>query len=161
MPTPPLTDAECLAALDAFRRHHKAYQPAADELGLKKTGLEYRIKVGRARGLDVDPAIKESMAAVGTGLVPALAWAKTKSKDGTSYSVLLKPGQDDGESLLDRIREAMSCVEAIPAIPAPDHCDDDLLTLYPIADAHLGMMAWGKETGEDYNTQIGHDRIIS
>jgi len=31
---------------------------------------------------------------------------------------------------------------------------DDLLTVYPLADFHLGMHAWGKETGEDYDIKI-------
>lgn len=46
-------------------------------------------------------------------------------------------------------------------VPPPDYHDDDLLTLYPIADAHLSMMAWGKETGENYNLDIASKRIIS
>jgi hypothetical protein len=33
------------------------------------------------------------------------------------------------------------------------------LTLYPLADAHVGMMAWSKETGEDYDTAIACNRI--
>ncbi len=35
------------------------------------------------------------------------------------------------------------------------------MTVYPIADAHIGMMAWGKETGEDYNTKIAVARLQS
>jgi hypothetical protein len=55
---------------------------------------------------DIDPAIRDSMAAVGTGLVPALAWAKTKFEDGTSYSVLLKPAAEDLPSIMGQMRDA-------------------------------------------------------
>jgi hypothetical protein len=46
-------------------------------------------------------------------------------------------------------------------VPAPDMADADLLTIYPLADAHVGMLAYGKETGESYNTDIAADRIRS
>jgi hypothetical protein len=63
--------------------------------------------------MHLDPAVKDSMDAVGTGMVPALVWAKTKSQDGTSYSTLLKPVQDDPDDLLgsyqDSVRRHRAC----------------------------------------------------
>lgn len=50
---------------------------------------------------------------------------------------------------------------AAPAVVPPSHKAKDLLTLYPIADAHIGMMAWGKETGEDYDTGKAVARLQS
>ncbi len=44
-------------------------------------------------------------------------------------------------------------------IKAPKVTNYDLLSVYPIADQHLGLMAWGRETGEDYDLQIGCDRL--
>jgi hypothetical protein len=36
-----------------------------------------------------------------------------------------------------------------------DEADDDILVEYPIGDPHVGMLAWGKETGgEDYDLEI-------
>jgi predicted DNA-binding protein (UPF0251 family) len=49
---------------------------AAKALGISRAALRWRIAMAER---DIDPAIRDSMAAVGTGLVPALAWAKTKS----------------------------------------------------------------------------------
>jgi len=37
---------------------------------------------------------------------------------------------------------------------APKVDTDDLLTTYPIGDHHLGLLAWSKETGEDYDISI-------
>jgi len=37
--------------------------------------------------------------------------------------------------------------------------DQDFLSVYPIADQHLGLLAWGRETGEDYDLKIGSDRL--
>lgn len=46
-----------------------------------------------------------------------------------------------------------------PSISPADPLDDDLLTLYPIADPHLGMLAWGEEGGENYDLKIAEDRL--
>jgi hypothetical protein len=41
-----------------------------------------------------------------------------------------------------------------PAPAAPKQTDSDSLTVYPLTDLHLGMLAWGKECGEDYDLGI-------
>lgn len=44
-------------------------------------------------------------------------------------------------------------------IDPPAHTDGDLLSVYPIADQHVGLLAWGRETGENYDLKIGADRL--
>ena len=124
----------------------------AAELGINERTLrEYR---ARHR----DPAIEDAKKAVNTTLEPALVWAKTKSDDGTSFSVLLKPAPV-GDNFLERVREMFEDIAPANSVPVPAFVEEDLLTVYPIADAHVGMLAWGKETGEDYDTKKGADRI--
>jgi hypothetical protein len=41
-----------------------------------------------------------------------------------------------------------------PRIDVPRHNTEDQLAFYPISDWHLGMMAWGKETVEDWDLDI-------
>jgi hypothetical protein len=36
----------------------------------------------------------------------------------------------------------------------------DLLACYPVGDLHLGMLAWGKETGADYDLKIGENLLV-
>jgi hypothetical protein len=128
---------------------------AAKTLGISRAGLRWRLEMAKR---DIDPAIRDSMAAVGTGLVPALAWAKTKSENGTSYSVLLKPAVDDLPSIMDQIRDAFEDMKAAPKITPPAHVVDDLCTVWPLMDVHFGMLAWGRETGgPDYDTKVAAD----
>lgn len=44
-------------------------------------------------------------------------------------------------------------------IPAPKNIDADLMSVYPIADQHHGLLSWGKETGENYDLEIGSKRL--
>lgn len=39
--------------------------------------------------------------------------------------------------------------------------NDELLNLYIITDYHLGMLAWGEETGADWDLQIAEDMLVS
>ena len=41
----------------------------------------------------------------------------------------------------------------------PAYVDEDLLSVYPIADQHNGLLAWGLETGESYDLKIGEARL--
>lgn len=146
-------------AVEAFKRVGSV-SGAANELGVNLR--DFRRLLERAGwGPDVrqafllDPAIKDSMAAVGTGLVPALAWAKTKSQDGTSYSVLLKPPPMNEAAILDRIRDAFEGMQAADPVVAPDQVVGDLCSVYPLMDVHLGLHAWGRETsGDDYDIKL-------
>ena len=128
---------------------------AAEALGISRAGL--RDRLDRAKR-NIDPAIQASMEAVGTGLVPALAWAKTKSEDGTSYSVLLKPAAEDLPSIMEQMRDAFDGMQAAPKITPPEHVVSDLCTVWPLMDVHFGMLALGRETGgPDYDTKVAAD----
>jgi len=43
--------------------------------------------------------------------------------------------------------------------PAPTTSDADLATLYPLADLHVGLLSWQKETGFNYDLKIGRKTI--
>ena len=109
-----------------------------------------------------DPAIKESMLAAGTEMVPQLAWAKTKSADGTSYSVLLKPEkQEEVENIWEDIRDRLNEIEPLPEIKAPVLPHPGFANVIPIFDAHLGMRADKELSGEDYNLNIATQKLRS
>lgn len=56
--------------------------------------------------------------------------------------------------------------KSLPPIPDPWDdpnywADDSLCTIYPIADLHLGMYAWAKECGADYDCDIASRSVLS
>lgn len=42
-----------------------------------------------------------------------------------------------------------------------NHSVEDKLIVYPLADLHIGMLSWSKETGEDYNLEIAENTLKS
>lgn len=64
------------------------------------------------------------------------------------------------EDFLSVVRKAFDGYEGLSTIStAPQFCDEDLLTIYPIVDLHLGLYAWGRETGHDYDLTIASDLL--
>lgn len=45
-------------------------------------------------------------------------------------------------------------------VPAPRRVDRDLLSVYPIADPHIGMLSWAPQTGADYDLKIATERLL-
>lgn len=64
----------------------------------------------------------------------------------------------DSERLAEMMREGFAAMTAdLPRVAprkASGQWRSDLLTVYPIGDPHIGMYAWGEETGEDWDLGI-------
>lgn len=128
---------------------------AARELGIRACTVQ---KI--AREMDRDPAIATGMEAIGTGIVPSGMWVKTgKDEDGVSRSIYLRPQQEAAEDVLERIKAAFEGIEPAKPVAPPEAVMADLCTTYGIADAHVGLRSWAKETGSDYDTDIAAERI--
>jgi len=57
--------------------------------------------------------------------------------------------------MLDVIRAHVEeHVRPLPPIQCPTACDAEMMTLYPLGDPHIGMLAWAEETGENFDVEI-------
>lgn len=142
----------------AWQDHHAAGKSKAEcarYLGISENTFREWLRGYLARRPDSDPAIRSSMEAIGTYMVPQLAWSKTRTrKDGTQqtdYSVLLKPPELPDDTL-DRIRDAFNGLKAAKPARPPKSVRDNLISVWPVMDMHFGMHSWGRETGgPDYD----------
>lgn len=131
------------------------HSDVADALGWEWKKAKRHVQCG-LEARERDPAITAGMEAVGTGITPSGMWVKTKpGDDGVGYSVYLRPAQEEPEDALERIKAAFEGMEPAAPVIAPDAVLDDLCTVYPVMDMHLGMHAWGAETGDqDYDLKL-------
>lgn len=75
--------------------------------------------------------------------------------DGRVMAKWVKTREGAGDGLVEGLRAAFAEYDGrAPQIASPEVADDDLLTIYPLPDLHLGMYAWGRETGEKYDVPI-------
>jgi hypothetical protein len=82
--------------------------------------------------------------------------------DGSVLSQWVKT-KEDFEHRLEAIKEAAAeLAEKVPRLPplaAPALAIDSLATVYTITDAHVGMLAWREETGEDWDLKIAENTL--
>lgn len=145
-------------AVDAINTHG-SQKKAAEALGISRGTLRGRLERAQ-KYQNADPAVQGAMSEVGmqdAGILHS-GWIKT---DGASMYFQMPKDDSGPEDVSQRIKDALEDVQPIPSVTTPKDTDSDLLTLLPIPDAHLGMYAWGDETGEDYDTNIARDRILN
>lgn len=139
---------------EAYRLHGEglSQQAVADKLGITKRQARRYIETQRAIN---DPAVVNAMKAAQSNVPPHSFWVK----DGTHSVYYQVPKQDTKDDFLERVADAFA---SVPAAPEPKTVLVDrieLMTVYPVMDMHIGMFAWGKETGgQDYDlTNAQHD----
>jgi hypothetical protein len=81
--------------------------------------------------------------------------------DGRVIQKWIKTREDGAPVLLDGIKAAFEAYEPAALFAPPPYTNADLLTVYPIADLHLGMFSWAKETGADYDLKIASELLTS
>lgn len=81
---------------------------------------------------------------------PKLQWVKTNL---------------DREAQIEIMKQAVEalCEDVKPAkaIPAPIDLNDQLLSVYPWGDPHVGMYAWADEVGEDFDLKIAEQDMYN
>jgi len=122
----------------------------AARLGIDRTSVRDRLR-------SIDPAIERAMTAIKTDMIPAMVWDKSDPK----YSVMLKPAKaDDAANIMEQVANAFKDIPSV-LLPDPIFRNNDLMTVYPVMDAHFGMFAWGKETGgQDYDLNLAESDLL-
>lgn len=153
-------DEDLCAVVDAWRRLG-GVRAAARDLGLPRSTFRDRLHTAMIRGMHLSEGAQGVVTQ--TGLSPTEVrggWLHNYDEDGKKVGATYwKAPEVKPEEIAERIADVLAGIEAIPHVSPPEHSDARLLTVYPLADVHIGMMAWGKETGEDYDTAIATARL--
>jgi hypothetical protein len=144
-------------ALEAVRSS-PTIKAAADSIGISERNLYEQIRRIRQRAAE-----KGFTPHVPNGHI--VSGVSTLVRDGEAIVQWVKTRADAEEQrkLIEEARQAM--IESLPrekpvSIKSKNQ-DDSLLNLYVITDYHIGMKAWGEETGADWDTRIAEDLLAS
>lgn len=148
-----IVDAAMIERMAAIYSETHNYSEVARRLGVSERTVR--------RYLKRDPAIAKTMTVAGTTLVPSAVWLKTgPDEDGVARSILLRPEPEKDEDFLERVRAAFEAIQPAEPIAPPQVVHEDLCTLYPLMDLHLGMHAWSPLTGsDDYDLKLACDDL--
>lgn len=147
----------------AYIAHDEIAAAAAKSLGKPSETVRSILKECRAKGMHLSDGARGAVQSAGlSGGEAKAGWIVQVDKEtGSRQSTYWRAPEQLPEDIAEKIRDALEGMAAAPVVPAPLYSDSDLLTLYPLADVHIGMKAWGKETGEDYDTDIAGERVRS
>ena len=153
MPTPRLTDEQCIEALQAFNDAVNATE-AARSLDLPRQTYVNRLRMARERGLHLSEGIRGAVATAALNPSEAKAgWiVDVDPETGSRKSTYWRAPEPEPTDIAESLRDVFEGVTPAEKVVTPEGTLADLLTLYPLMDVHFGMQAWGKETGDaDYS----------
>ena len=162
--------------LETLIRHNGSRILAAEELKTStKTIIKY-IRICKQRGMDVPDSAYDTNRAdylcqqqeAAHHSAPADYHVKGVSTyidgDGQIRGQWIKTNADEKErfeAMLKGIKEAFADAVPVPTVAPPKLTNEDLMTFYPIGDAHCGMHSWNEETGEDFDLRIFEADLVN
>jgi hypothetical protein len=147
----------------AYIEHGEVASAAARSMGKPVETVRCILKECRQKGYHLSDGARGAVQNAGlSGAEAKAGWiVNVDPETGSRQSTYWRAPEADTESIVDRLRDAFEGITPAVIIPAPEYSNADLLSVYPIPDAHVGLQSWGKETGEDYDTEKATDRIKS
>lgn len=152
-----ITDAQLLEE----RSNGLTLREIAEKYGMHIRTVEARSgklsRVGHGHGRDYSDMVPDGYKVKGVSTLIG--------KDGEFKQAWLKTDQDK-ERQMELMRMAVEalCEDVKPVAPVPFSKSDlqrihsqHLLNLYTVSDYHLGMLAWGEESGDDWDMSIARD----
>jgi UDP-2,3-diacylglucosamine pyrophosphatase LpxH len=134
---------------------------AADFLGINERGVTIALSRVKAKAAkqgyspehDMIKTVPEGFKLRGTSTLygkdgnQKLQWVKTSIDAEKQYQLMLEAVEALTEDL-PKIKPTESPI-----------CNDDLMAIYPIGDAHIGAMSWHEESGDDWDLKIAEQKL--
>jgi hypothetical protein len=163
MGTAPLSDEQCQQVVDALALFNGDQSAAARSLDLTRNTFRHRMEVARHRKI-VSARQGHAPGHFDSGVAPGYRMGKVtvmRDAHGNVERTWERQSPDEIAAARQVAMEAMA--EELPRIapvPAPEAVNDDLCNLYTFTDYHLGMLAWRKEGGDDWDLDIAEETLI-
>lgn len=165
-----LTDDECREAMDQVEIYGDAGSASralnipsstfwhrvntAKMRGIGSTQQQLEVKQGNAPEFGLTHTIPQPLIVRGTSTMYdedgkiKLQWVKTKLDDQLVQAAMIAA------------IEAMAVdIPRADPVTRPTHSVDALCNLYTFTDSHVGMYAWDKEAGDDWDLEIARDTL--
>lgn len=147
------------ALIEAFKQHG-SNRKVADALGINPRTVERRRKALAIKGWSPDHDYHHHVPDGFT--VGGVSTYYDKFGQPTQQWVKSRQDAEAVRRMIDGIMEALS--HEVPRVKpgkAPKQAPNDLANAYIVTDYHLGMLAWGEETGADWDLQIAEDMLVA
>lgn len=129
----------------------------ADILGIARSTVRHRLAAATRQGL-----LEPTMRPAPPGEI-VKGTSTLYDADGAIKQQWVKTAADTSfDDVKAAIEDAFSLYKGGAKLcPPPKKYNADLAVVYPIADHHLGMYSWARETGHDYDLAIASDLLLN
>lgn len=188
MPTPTLSDKVLLDTVNAVQSH-LTKKAAGKVLGIDRRSIDHRLRLAAERGLmgtkPVLPGFRLSQTTAVTNVDGDVVREFIQQKPGRGDTFEIPPGHvvkgvsalvdEHGREIVKwvKTREEQSALDVVETLKAafvgyepaasitapPPDANEDLLTLIPCNDWHVGMFAWRREAETDWDLKIAERTI--
>lgn len=181
MPQPSLTDEQIDEAVVALKEHGNQ-SAAAAALGLARSSLQNRLRRAAERGLLGTKPVLPGFRISQVTSTPNGDFVQQKPERGEEWALPDGHSVKGVSALVDAegrtiqqwvktrneyapqdiaaiLKAAFDDVEPAAPVPLTVAPATSLLTLTPLADFHVGLFSWGKETGTNWDLRIA-ERVI-
>jgi predicted DNA-binding protein (UPF0251 family)/uncharacterized ParB-like nuclease family protein len=122
----------------------------------KKMGVHQRVVYQHLRAVkkkyaeSTDPGylVKGKSTLYGPDGEVKIEWVKTEKEKETAQQIEAA------------FRSALDDIKPLPKIKKPTKNTKGSITIYPMGDPHIGMYAWKKEAGEDFDCDIAEQDLV-
>lgn len=151
-------DAELLRVVAAVEAADGNWAEAGRQLEMPRSTVQSRYKIAVKRNLTGSFRGKTIPEGYRLGKVTSLVDVYGETIMEWQHKL---PEERDPAEVAAIIDDALRNVPAVfPWVPT-EIFDSDLMTVYPIVDLHMMMLAWGKETGDAYDLTICRDTFMT
>jgi len=158
---------QILAAIDQTGSQNGA----AALLGVNPRTISQRLHYHR-NGRSKEQMYSEQYLAKNTGDVPprqrddelfkgrSVLWNPETGEQKLEWYKTDRDKQAQFEAMQNAIKALQEEIKPAPLVKQKIKPKNDLLNLFILTDAHIGMLAWGEEAGEDWDTALAEDMIM-
>lgn len=180
-----LSDEEARLAADTYLQCGRNAVHAANALGISRSTFRNRLNVAARRGLLGYGAVLPGFEIAKVSNTPKGDYVQQRPErneepftlpenmrldratfqvgpNGTVERAWLKPKRETDEiDIANAIKESLAEHAGTSALyPPPAGADPSTFTVIPLVDWHVGLMAWARECGENYDLKIARDVIL-
>lgn len=137
--------------------HLSAVSTTVDAYGHKKT-QSFRAKSGDEGDVVPDNGMFASPDGMFAERVSTLVDGQTGAIKQQWVKAKILP-EDTVKAMRMAIKALVADMPPLPEVASPESVLEDLCTVYTMTDCHVGMLAWGRETGEPWDLSIA-ERVL-
>lgn len=160
MPTPPVTDETLKERKAAFARNGYSYKDTCADLRISHSTLKRSLREADDRGIGEPSGEIINPPPFGFG-VKRVASYTNKDGEVTGQWVTSVAGAEEQAAAFEAAIEAFQ--ERIPRarpLKGPTHTLDHICNVYTLTDCHVGMLAWHREAGADWDLKIAEETLV-